>query len=187
MVRLLQACRCAGAVGGGVPVVGGHGKQLLHGIAGQGQLGDGLHTAHKGEPLVGSVLHLVLVGVVVEDLFQPVEVAGGGHGVDQMSARAQHAAELCPGKRGKDVQQQVGPAIPHGGTKAAAHTESGLRQQPGRQAHGLFGEVEAHDGRFVPQCFVQVGVIAALAAASIHDVVVRQVSTEIRQCLHQRA
>ena len=31
-----------GAVGGGVPVVGGHGKQLLHGIAGQGQLGGGL-------------------------------------------------------------------------------------------------------------------------------------------------
>ena len=124
--------------------------------------------------------------MVVEDLFQPVKVAGRGHSVDQAAARAQHAAELGPRKWGKDVQQQIGPAIAHRGAEAAADAKCGFGQQLGRQAHSLFREVEADDGRFIAQCFVQVGVIAALAAAGIHDVGVRQRGAKVGQCLHQR-
>ena len=109
----------------------------------------------------------------------------GGHCIDQMPARAQHTGKLGLRHRREDVQQKVSPAVPHGGAKAAADTEGCLGHQPGGQPHGLLGEVERCELR-TAKGIIKVFVVAALAAAGVHDMAVGQLGTEGGQRLHKR-
>ena len=109
----------------------------------------------------------------------------GGHGVNKMPARAQHTGKLSLGHGREDVQKQVGPAVAHRCTKAAADTEGCLGHQPGGQPHGLLGQVERRNLR-AAQRVIQILIVAALAAAGVHNMVVGQRGAKRGQRRHQR-
>ena len=83
----------------------------------------GLNGLHKRKAVVFGLPDLVFIRAVVQNLFQAEQMPRGGHGVNKMPARAQHTGKLSLGHGREDVQKQVGPAVAHRCTEAAADTE----------------------------------------------------------------
>ena len=143
-----------------------------------------LHMADLGvgEAFVGSLLHLVGIGVVIEHLLQLPQVLFRRHHIEKRAAGPERPLEFLQRQRGEAVEQQIDRPVCHrqviGGGYGELHilfplggpAEDGLGDVRPRHAGGLPG---------VPQRPVDGAGVVSLAAAGVQH---RRMLRGIVQC-----
>ncbi len=187
MVRLSQAARRAARLRG-VPVIGAS-SQTDPARSAPCRVRDGLgrNRPHKRKAVVFGLPDLVFIGVIVEDFLQPE-----GDAVRW----APHRIRCRPGAAYKNSASAIGEkmfssrsanAVPHGGGRKSCR-----RHRMPRRARASTPAARPPLDRSnaaicgPPRGIIKVFVVAALAAAGVHNMVVGQRGAKRGQRLHKR-
>ena len=106
----------------------------------------------------------VLVGLLVEDLLEPIQMAFPWHGIEEIPSRRQHPGKLFHRQGGEHVGKQLDALPRQGDGKGAGHPKLDGLVLPCGGLHRQLGDVKPAQGRLGQRLVQALGVVALPAA-----------------------